>query len=130
NCESLRLRSPGFANELIRGEPSEGLKASGKVVGVDEVAQMSAQFIVGFVEVAFDGGVLDGAVHPLDLTVGPGMLGLCQAVIDIVEGAGIFEGAWKSWRLAVIALISAGDQVSPAGSVKWVPLSVRTVWTL
>src|ERR1700723_3696542 len=92
NCESLRLRSPGFANELIRGEASEGLKASGKVVGVDEVAQMSAQFIVGLVEVAFDGGVLDGAVHPLDLTVGPGMLGLCQAVIEIVEGAGIFEG--------------------------------------
>src|ERR1700730_15667045 len=66
NCESLRLRSPGFADELIRGEASEGLKASGKVVGFDEVAQISAQFIVGFVEVAFDGGVLDGAVHPLD----------------------------------------------------------------
>jgi hypothetical protein len=30
---------------------------------------MSAQLIVGFVEVAFDGRVLDRAVHPLDLTV-------------------------------------------------------------
>jgi hypothetical protein len=53
---------------------------------------MSARLIVGFVEVAFDGRVLDGAVHPLDLTVGPGMLGLGQPMIDVVEGAGIFEG--------------------------------------
>ena len=53
---------------------------------------MSSQLIVGFVEVAFDGGVLEGAVHPFNLAVRPGMLGLCQPVIDIVEGAGIFEG--------------------------------------
>ena len=33
-------------------------------------------------------------------------------------------------RSAIMSLISAGDQVSPAGSVKWIPLSVRTVWTL
>jgi hypothetical protein len=63
-CEVQALQTNSYAVEA-----SEGLKASGKVVGVDEVAQMSAQFIVGFVEVAFDGGVLDGAVHPLDLTV-------------------------------------------------------------
>src|SRR6516162_11777451 len=30
---------------------------------------MSSQLIVGLVEVAFDGRVLDGAVHPLDLAV-------------------------------------------------------------
>jgi hypothetical protein len=35
---------------------------------------MRSQLIVGFVEIAFDGGVPDGAVHPLDLAVGPGML--------------------------------------------------------
>jgi hypothetical protein len=38
------------------------------------------------------GRILDGAVHPLGLTVRPGMLGLGQPMIDIVEGAGIFEG--------------------------------------
>jgi hypothetical protein len=48
--------------------------------------------IVGFIEVAFDGCVLDGAVHPFDLTVRPRMLGLGQPMIDIVEGAGVFEG--------------------------------------
>ena len=48
------LGSPGFADELIRGEAFEGVEASGEVIGVDEVAQMRSQLIVGFVEVAFD----------------------------------------------------------------------------
>jgi hypothetical protein len=52
---------------------------------------MNSQLIVSFVEAAF-GRTLDGAVHPLGLTVRPGMLGLGQPMIDIVEGAGIFEG--------------------------------------
>ena len=58
--------------------------------GVDEVGQMNSQLIVGFVQVVF-GRILDGAVHPLDLTVRPGMLGLGHPMIDIVEGAGLFE---------------------------------------
>jgi hypothetical protein len=87
----LRLGSPGFADELVGSEAFEGLKPSGEVIGVDG-AQMSSQLIVGFVEVAFDGRILDGAVHSFDLPVGPGMLGLCQPMIDIVEGAGVFEG--------------------------------------
>ena len=47
---------------------------------------------MGLVEVSFDGCVLDGSVHAFDLPVGPGMLGLGQAMIDIVLGAGVFEG--------------------------------------
>ena len=42
---------------------------SREIIGGDEVAQMSSQLIVGFIEVAFDGGVLDGAVHSFDLPV-------------------------------------------------------------
>ena len=53
---------------------------------------MGAQLVVCFVEVAFDGCVLDRPVHPLDLPIRPGMLRLCQPVVDIVDGAGIFEG--------------------------------------
>ena len=65
---------------------------SGEVVGVDEVAQVDAQLVVGLVEVAFDCRVLDSAVHSFDLPIGPWMLGLCQPVIDVVLGAGVFEG--------------------------------------
>ena len=92
DCESVRLRCPGFADEFIWGEASEGLEASGEVVGVDEVAQVRSQFIVGFVEVAFDGCVLDRAVHSLDLPIGPRVLGLCQPMVDVVLGTGVFEG--------------------------------------
>ena len=31
---------------------------------------------------AFDGGLFDGAVHALNLTVRPGMRELCQAMVD------------------------------------------------
>ena len=92
---------------------------------------MRAQLIVGFVEVAFDGGVLDRAIHPLDLAIRPWMLWLRQPVVNIIGGAGIFEGM-RSEGLPL------GDHLPdfhrrpelPVGSVKWVPLSVRTVWTL
>ena len=53
---------------------------------------MRAQLIVGFVEVAFDGGVLDRAIHSLDLTIRPWMLRLRQPVVNIIGGEGIFEG--------------------------------------
>ena len=94
---------------------------------------MNSQLIVGLIEVAFDGRILDGAVHfGLDLPIRPGMLGLGQPMIDIIEGAQAYSKAWarKGFRLAIMSRISAGDHASPAGSVKWVPLSVRTrVWT-
>jgi hypothetical protein len=45
---------------------------------------MSSELIVSLVEVALNGGILDSAVHPLDLTVGPGVLGLCQPMIDVI----------------------------------------------
>lgn len=37
------------------------------------------------------GGVLDGAVHPFDLSVRPGMLELCEPVLDAVLVAGPVE---------------------------------------
>jgi hypothetical protein len=73
--ESFALDCPSLADELKGCEASGGLEPSGEVVSVDEVAQMGSQLIVGFIEVSFDGGVLDGAVHPLDLAVRPGVFG-------------------------------------------------------
>ena len=40
---------------------------------------------MGLVEVSFDGRVLDGSVHPFDLTVGPGMVDLGEAVLDAAQ---------------------------------------------
>jgi len=64
----------------------------GVVVGLDEVIEVGSQLVVGFVVVALDGGILEGAVHPLDLAIGPRMLWFGEAMIDIALGAGVFEG--------------------------------------
>ena len=45
---------------------------------------MSAQFIIRLVVEALDGSVFDGAVHSLNLAVGPGMLYLGQPVLNAV----------------------------------------------
>ena len=87
----MALKS-SFADKFVWGLAPEGFEPPGEVVGVDEVLQVGSQLVVGLVEVAFDGGVLEGAVHSFDLPIGPWMLGLCQPVIDVVLGAGIFEG--------------------------------------
>jgi hypothetical protein len=43
--------------------------------------------------------ILDGAVHALDLPVGPRTLGLGKAMIDIVAGAGQFKSMAAEWLL-------------------------------
>ena len=40
---------------------------------------------MAFIVEAFDGRLLDGSVHPLDLTVGPRMVRLREAVLDVVR---------------------------------------------
>ena len=122
--QALQMNSYGV-------RPLRVLRRLAKLLGVDEVAQMSSQLIVGLVEVAFNGCVLDRAVHSFDLPIGPWMLGLCQPVIDVVLGAGVFEGV----RPNGLSSLQGGLDVRRrrariAWVVKWVPLSVRTVWTL
>ncbi len=41
---------PCVADELVWGEAFEGFEASGEVVGVDEVAQVGSQLVVGLIE--------------------------------------------------------------------------------
>ena len=68
---SIRLMTRKLCNSrgCFRSD-SEGFEASGEVVGVDKVAQVRLQLVASFVEVAFDGRVLDGAVHSFDLPIG------------------------------------------------------------
>lgn len=88
--ETVWFIPPAFANELIWREASERLEPASKVVGVDEVAEMASALVVIFVLEAADGGVLYGPVHPLDLSVRPGMVGLGEALLD---GVGATEVA-------------------------------------
>jgi hypothetical protein len=47
-----------------------------------------------------NGGLLDCAVHALDLAVGPRVLGLGQPVINVGQGAGVLEGVRAERLLA------------------------------
>lgn len=53
---------------------------------------MLAQLLVRVIEVSMNGGLLDGPVHPFDLSIRPWMLGLGQLVIDIADGTGVLKG--------------------------------------
>ena len=96
--EEFRLCLPFFPDELCWREAFEGLEPSGVVVGVDEQIKVSAQVIVVIVVIAFDRGLLDRAVHALDLAairensppdcflvlMAPRMVGFGQAMLDLV----------------------------------------------
>ena len=47
-----------------------------------------------------DGGILDGAVHALDLAVRPRVARLGKPMLDIEFGAGELEGMTEEWLLA------------------------------
>lgn len=57
---------PLIADEHRRCGAFERLAAAAKVVGCDEVSEVMFGLFVAVVVETLDGGVLEGAVHPLD----------------------------------------------------------------
>ena len=53
---------------------------------------MRAKARMGGVEEPADGCLLDGAIHPFDLTVGPRMVEFREAMVDPVLGARVVKG--------------------------------------
>jgi hypothetical protein len=105
---------PEFADGFIGREPLEGLESSGEVVDPEEVGQVRFELFMGVIEVALDGGILDGSVHALHLPVGPGMVGFRQSVFDPMEATEPVEGMATetgSWPLSVLRQIGELDAV-------------------
>ena len=71
-----------FADAFVGREAVEGLEPSCEVVGCHKVREVRAQLVVAVVMVPFDSGLLDRAVHPLDLTIRPGMVRLGKPMLD------------------------------------------------
>jgi hypothetical protein len=90
--ESFGFGCPSFADELEGGEAVKGLQSPSVVVGGDEVGEMPNELIVGCVVISLDGRVLDRPIHPLDLSIGPRMIGLGQPMFDPVLTTGAAEG--------------------------------------
>ena len=84
----MRLFEPSFADGFVGMRPFRVFNAAAEGIGGDEVGQVLPELIVRVVVVAFDGCVLDGAVHPFDLPVRPGMAWLGEPMIDVVLRAG------------------------------------------
>ena len=70
------LRSPDFADVFVRGQAAECLETACLILGIKKVAEMVAKLIVTIVVIPFHGRVLNRAVHPFDLPVGPWMVWL------------------------------------------------------
>ena len=75
---------------------------------------MASELVVTVVVVPLDGGVLDGAVHAFDLSVGPWVVWLGQPVLNFMECAGAIEGMATQYggrTFAVFGQISELDAV-------------------
>jgi hypothetical protein len=85
--EPIWLGCPDFADVFIGGE---GLEPSAEVVSANEVGEVHFELVVVVIVEALDGRLLDGAVHSLDLTIGPGMLDTWPIVLPSMR--------WKTMR--------------------------------
>ena len=100
-------------DELVWCESFECLEPAGEVVGIDEVAQVGAQLVVVVVMIAFDGGVLNGSVHSLDLTISPGMVWLGQPMFDAVLAANLVEAVHPIARRPAVAVARQVCELDP-----------------
>src|SRR6202047_3683410 len=119
--EAIRLFCPCLADVFVGRQAFQGLEPAGEVVGRDEVGEMAAQLVVGFVVVAFDRRFLEGSVHALDLAVGQGWWGLVSRCSMACRQA---RSKGRPRHIAV------GFERFFGRSANWIPLSVSTVWTL
>ena len=82
---------PFGTHKLVGRQAVEGLESLGVVVGEEKGLQMVIELGGCLVMIELDGGVFDGAVHALDLAVGPGMGHQGAAMLDVVLIAELVE---------------------------------------
>jgi len=117
----LRLLCPEPADVFVWREALQGLEPAGEIVGGHEVGEMRTQLVVRLVEVALHRRLLDRAVHPLHLAVCPRMPRLCQPMVDVASGAGVFERVRPerlSLRHEVLDLRRAPSRAARIGEVR------------
>ena len=106
---------PLFADDLLGREALEGLEAPPEVVSADEVGHVISQLVMVIVVEAFDGRVLDRAVHPFDPLPGrclpantergairPWMLDFGQPVFDVMLAADAVEEVLEGMNVPVV----------------------------
>jgi hypothetical protein len=75
------------------------------------------ELVVALAVEPLDGGIPYGAVHALDLAVGPRVSRLGQPVLDVEFGAGELEGVAEEWLLAGQHLLDLLGRPAIAGGL-------------
>ena len=91
-----------FADELVGSQALEGLQPSPEVIGADEVGEVISQLFVVVVVKAFDGRLLDRAVHAFDLTVRPRVLDLGEPVLNLMLAADPVEDVLEGINMPIM----------------------------
>jgi len=89
--ESLWLRSPEFADVVVKREAAQHLQAMREIICIQEVGEVAAKLIVAVIVIPLDRCVCDRVVHSFNLTFGPRMVRLCQPVFDPMSCASHIE---------------------------------------
>ena len=117
--ESLGLFCPELADVFVRREAFEGLQPPAEILCIDEVIEVPLELRVAAVMVALDRGFLDRPVHPLDLSVGPRVIDLGEAMFDAVNAGWIDLGVAGTEHVASTTLLRnvfAAAQKAAAGT--------------
>ena len=88
DVKPCRVLLPALHDVFIGCVALEPLEPLGEVVGIHEAMQVLFQLLVGFVVITLHCCLLQRPVHPLNLAVGPRVVRLGEAVLDIVLAAG------------------------------------------
>jgi hypothetical protein len=95
--------------------PFQRLEVFGEVVRGNEAEHMSLETIQVIVMERSDSCFLDRSVHPLGLAVGPGMVRLCQPVLDAMLETNAIEDMrpeeTPGWSLTVLGQIGEGHSI-------------------
>ncbi len=81
---------------------------------------MRTQLVAAVVMMAFDHCVLDGAVPPFGLAVGPGMVRLGESMLDLMPPAGAIEGMAAQARHESVTVLRQFCELDAVAN--WMPL--------
>jgi hypothetical protein len=103
NFKAQGLFLPLLADELIRGQASQGFELFGEIVSHQEGLQVFFELLMRLVVEALHGSIFDGSVHAFYLLVGPRVSGPSASVLDGVLLTGPGEGVHteQQWRCSI-----------------------------
>lgn len=85
------VKTPCGGDGLERGFPFQDLELLHEVVCSQKRLQVALQRLEISLAITLDGGVLERAIHALDLTVGPRMIRACQPMIDAADRTALIK---------------------------------------